>query len=165
MPRRFANPNARARVSKDEDGRGMALMLRDASQRIWGAEAPALASRCDAPQHEGEGAPRILAKRTQLPFWRNVPKDHLGSSPRKRGPIITAGGYGSRLSPRCREGSAGTTAGSVSSINLWLCEMMAGAASLFPACSLQGMMQLQRVGPPRPMWHHPRNPICHQSSS
>jgi len=54
MPRRFANPNARARVSKDEDGRGMALMLRDASQRIWGAEAPALASRCDAPQHEGE---------------------------------------------------------------------------------------------------------------
>ena len=49
-----ANSHARTRVSKDEDGRGMALMLRDASQRIWGAEAPALASRCDAPQHEGE---------------------------------------------------------------------------------------------------------------
>ena len=30
--------------------------------------------------------------------------------------------------------------------NLRLCEMKAGAASLFPACSLQGMVQLQRVG-------------------
>jgi hypothetical protein len=29
------------------------------------------------------------------------------SSPRKRGPIITAGGYGSRLSPRFREGRPG----------------------------------------------------------
>ena len=54
MPRRFANSNARARVSKDEDGHGMALMLRDASQRALAVEAPALASRCDAPQHEGE---------------------------------------------------------------------------------------------------------------
>jgi len=54
MPRRFANSNARARVSKDEDGRGMALVLRDASQRTWAVEAAALASRCDAPQHEGE---------------------------------------------------------------------------------------------------------------
>ena len=45
---------ARTRVSKDEDVHA-ALMLRDASQRIWALEAPALASRCDAPQHEGEG--------------------------------------------------------------------------------------------------------------
>ena len=30
-------------------------MLRDASQRASGAEAPALASRCDAPQHGGGG--------------------------------------------------------------------------------------------------------------
>ena len=42
-----------------------ALMLRDESQRIWAVEALALASRCDAPQHEGEGGPRILAKRSQ----------------------------------------------------------------------------------------------------
>jgi hypothetical protein len=40
----------------------MALMLRDASQRTWAVEAPALASGCDAPQHEGGGARRISAK-------------------------------------------------------------------------------------------------------
>jgi hypothetical protein len=39
----------------------MALMLRDASQRIWAVEVPALAFGCDAPQHEGDGARRILA--------------------------------------------------------------------------------------------------------
>src|SRR5262249_13398727 len=38
-----ANSNARARVSKDEERAiGFALMLRDASQRIWAVEAPAL---------------------------------------------------------------------------------------------------------------------------
>ena len=50
-------PQARtcvARVSKDEDGDGVgALMLRDASQRSEAAEAAVLASRCDAPLHEG----------------------------------------------------------------------------------------------------------------
>ena len=81
MPRRFANSNARTRVSKDEDGRlpspscfetrrsafGLRKRLRSrraamllsmrarGTQRTWAAEAPALASRCDAPQHEGEG--------------------------------------------------------------------------------------------------------------
>src|SRR5262249_35931614 len=39
-----AKSNARARVSKDEDGHDMALMLRDASQRASAAEASALAS-------------------------------------------------------------------------------------------------------------------------
>src|ERR1700757_1988944 len=52
--RSSANSNVRTRVSKDEDGRLFAPMLRDASQRIWAVEAAALASRCDAPQHEGE---------------------------------------------------------------------------------------------------------------
>jgi|SRR5215472_3933054 len=67
MPRRFANSNARARVSKDEDGRGMALMLRDASQRIWAVEASAPAPRCDAPQHEGEGgAPTCGCTKSRL---------------------------------------------------------------------------------------------------
>jgi len=58
-----ANSNGRARVSKDEEPTwvGMALMLRDASQRIWAVEVPALAFGCDAPQHEGDGARRILA--------------------------------------------------------------------------------------------------------
>ena len=48
----------------------MALLLRDASQRASGGEALAFASRCDAPQHEGEGVPRILAKRTQAGSMR-----------------------------------------------------------------------------------------------
>jgi len=34
----------------------LALMLRDASQRASAVEAPALATCCDAPQHEGAGA-------------------------------------------------------------------------------------------------------------
>src|SRR5258707_7067345 len=71
-------------------------MLRDASQRTWAMEAPALGFRCEAPQHEGEGH---LGKPKPSPLWPSV------SSPRKRGPMITAGGYGSRLSLR----SAGTT--------------------------------------------------------
>ena len=72
-------------------------MLRDAPQRTWAMKAPALGFRCDAPQHEGKGR-RILAKRTQDHFG-------LGVVPAKAGPMITAGGYGSRLSLR----SAGTT--------------------------------------------------------
>ena len=47
------NANARARVSKDEDGRRLALMLRDASQRFAAVEGVALVWRCAAPQHEG----------------------------------------------------------------------------------------------------------------
>ena len=56
--------------------------------------------------------------------------------------MITAGGYGSRLSLR----SAGTTmAWSERSTNLRLWEIIAGSASLFPACYLQGALQPQRV--------------------
>src|SRR5262252_3643728 len=107
MPKTFRKlAGACARLEGWGRAIGFALMLRDASQRIWAVEAPALASRCDAPQHEGD---RLLSMR--------------------------AGG----------------------STNLGLCEMMAGAASLFPACSLQGMVQLQRVGAGEgPLWHHPR---------
>jgi hypothetical protein len=45
-------------------------MLRDAPQRTWAMEAPALGFRCDAPQHEGEGR-RILA---------NEPNEHFGQT-------------------------------------------------------------------------------------
>src|SRR6266568_2034793 len=34
-------------------------------------KAPALGSRCDAPQHEGEGRPA---------FWRNEPNGHFGQT-------------------------------------------------------------------------------------
>jgi hypothetical protein len=37
-----------------------------ASQRTWAVEAPALASGCDAPQHEDDSARRILAKRSHV---------------------------------------------------------------------------------------------------
>ena len=48
-----ANLNARARVSKDEERAiGFALMLRDASQRIWAVEAPALLSMRAGATHQ-----------------------------------------------------------------------------------------------------------------
>jgi hypothetical protein len=46
-------------------------MLRDASQRAWAVEAPELASRCEAPQHEGEGAQRIFGQTNQPSFSPN----------------------------------------------------------------------------------------------
>src|SRR5262249_46531715 len=61
----------RARVSKDEDGH--ALMLRDAPQRTWAVEAPALGFCWEAPQDEGERR-GILAKRTQRSCWPNEAK-------------------------------------------------------------------------------------------
>src|SRR5262249_29382719 len=115
--------NARARVSKDEDGHGMALMLRDASQHSGGRSSSRPRARksglpdlrllkrpisgkpeigCDAPQHEGACARRILA---------------------------------SQAAARARR------------TNLRLWETIAGSVSLFPACSLQGTPQLQRVEP------------------
>jgi hypothetical protein len=142
-----ANANLRARVSKDEDGPvGCALMLRDASQRPSAVAAPALAVRCDAPQHEGKGAAAhfgqtnptvILAKRSQQ--W---------SSPRKRGPRITgwcswvpALAALSRDDNRVRS-REGPTCG---------CTKRALAhLLLFPACSLQGTVQLQRVSRSEP---------------
>jgi|307.fasta_scaffold74307_3 hypothetical protein len=79
MPKTFRKlAGACARLEGWGRAIGFALMLRDASQRIWAAETPALASRCDAPQHEGEGGPRILAKRSQPAFWRNEPNNSLG---------------------------------------------------------------------------------------
>jgi hypothetical protein len=53
-----------------------------------------------ALSHKGRGHER-LARRS---LAKRSPRVLLLSSPRKRGPMITAGGYGSRLSPRCREG-------------------------------------------------------------
>ena len=85
----------RARVSKDEDVRldsPSCFEMHRSARRP--RKAPVLASRCDAPQHEGAGARRILAER---------------------------------------------------SINQQLYEMTGGLPSLFPACSLQGMVQLTRV--------------------
>jgi hypothetical protein len=135
--RRSANSKARARVSKDEDVHA-GLMLRDASQRIWAVEGPALAPRCDAPA-------MLLSMRARVrgSFWRAKPR--IRSSPRKRGPIVTAGGYGSRLSLR----SAGTTNRLSKAPTCGCTEAPPGAISLFPDCYLQWLLQLQRVGPAR----------------
>src|SRR5215468_603846 len=62
----LAVPQSRKGVRASRRMRTVALMLRDASQRIWALEAPALAFGCDAPQHEGDGARRILAKRSHV---------------------------------------------------------------------------------------------------
>jgi hypothetical protein len=79
MPNKFRKfERACARLEGWGRAIGFALMLRDASQRASAVEALALASHCDAPQHEGEGARRILAKRSQPAFWRNEPNNSLG---------------------------------------------------------------------------------------
>jgi len=70
-------------------------------------------------------APRILAKRTQR--------------------TTTVFGYRSRLSARFGASAGTTNLSSERSTNLRLWETTAGSASLFPACSLQGTPQLQRV--------------------
>src|SRR5262249_14688533 len=99
--------------------------------------------------HFGETNPTgILAKRSQGSFGVVLAK--AGTHDHRRWLWVPA-------LPSLSRGSAGTTAGSLSSTNLRLCEMMAGAAALFRACYLQGMVQLQRVGPREgPLWHHPR---------
>jgi hypothetical protein len=69
-----ANANVRARVSKDEDGQ---CARPHASRRIAARQAvgrTCLASRCDAPQHEG-GEVRGA-------FWRNEPNPPQSGRPR-----------------------------------------------------------------------------------
>src|SRR5262245_6815151 len=64
----------RVRASRRMRTRGArALMLRDASQRGSDVEAPVLAARCDAPQHEGRSGRCILAKRPSAGFGENEP--------------------------------------------------------------------------------------------
>ena len=84
-----ANSNARARVSKDEDGPLHAPSCFETHRSaVRQRKGSTLLSRCDAPQHEGRRALRILAKRTPTAIWPNeasIPR----SCPRKRGPMIT----------------------------------------------------------------------------
>ena len=63
--RRSANSKARTRVSKDEDGRlgsPSCFETHRSARRLW---KRLRSSCCDAPQHEGDGARRILAKQSQ----------------------------------------------------------------------------------------------------
>jgi hypothetical protein len=76
--------------------------------------------------------------------------------------MITAGGYGSRLSPHCREVSAGTTAGSVLRTNLRLYEIGAGAISLFPVVINNGFYNSNVSGRRAPnLLPQACHPICH----
>jgi len=101
-----------------------------------------------------------LAKRSQA----------SGSSPRKRGPMITAGGYGSRpLAALGRD----DIAWSGRSTNLWLCEMAAGAISLFRVVIYNDFCNSNVLGRRGRMCHPDvppcvipcatirRHPICH----
>src|SRR5215831_12127699 len=76
-------PRARTRVSKDGDERLTSpLMLRDASQRALAGEAPAPTSRCDAPQHEGEGRSALrLWKRLRSPRAATLLSVRAGEAP------------------------------------------------------------------------------------
>src|SRR5262245_11976504 len=152
-------------------------MLRDASRRAWAVEAPALATGRDAPQHEGEGAPRVLAKRTQRRFGQTKPRiiwpsvvPARGTPRRSRRGDPVAGTHDHRrwlwvpALPSLSRGSAGTTiAWSARRINLRLCEMTAGAISLFPIDINNGNCNSNVFGlrgPYHPhmsptMWHHP----------
>jgi hypothetical protein len=134
-------------------------MLRDASQRAWAVEAAALASCCDAPQHEGEEAPRILAKRTQRAFWPNEAKDHLASSPRKRGPMVTAGRYGSRLSPRCREGRPGRQPRQSRAQTRGCTKWPPGPLPCFRPVIYREWCNSNVSGRRGPMWHHQSSPF------
>ena len=53
MLSRSAKSNERARVSKDEDGHGVGPHASRCIAAQRAGEASVLASRCDAPQHEG----------------------------------------------------------------------------------------------------------------
>jgi len=89
---------------------------------------------CAAPGTRDSGRRAFWRNEPNRHFGETNPRIHLGSSPRKRGPVITASGYGSRLSLR----SAGTTiAWSERRTNLRLHKITAGVISLFPACYLQ----------------------------
>jgi hypothetical protein len=78
--------------------------------------------------------------------FANAARSRLSGRSRESGnPGSLAGGHGSRLSARC----AGVGRDDVVArrSNLWLWETMSGWVSLFPACSLQGTAQPQRVAP------------------
>src|SRR5262249_49568452 len=74
LPQTRTRVRASRRMRTGEGAR--ALMLRDASQRGSGVAAPALAARCDAPQHEGRSGRCILAKR---------PNESCSGRPRESG--------------------------------------------------------------------------------
>jgi hypothetical protein len=68
-----AHANARARVSKDEDEPLHVPSCFETHRSAAGLRSMHAPLRCDAPQHEGDGGPGILAKRTQRSFWPNEP--------------------------------------------------------------------------------------------
>jgi hypothetical protein len=115
---------ARSAVPKDEASDPFALMLRDASQRGSAVEGSAPLSRCDAPQHEGRRALRILAKRTQLQILAKRTQRSFRPNEAKRECACLVGAKD----------------------NLPLYGMTAGCVPLFPDCYLQWVLQLARVG-------------------
>jgi hypothetical protein len=150
--RRSANLQARARVSKDGDERLGSPSCFETRRSAFGLRKRLRSRR----------AATLLSMRARAgrAFWRNEANRRERTQQFTWGPMITAGGYGSRLSLR----SAGTTiAWSARRINLRLCEMAAGAISLFPIDINNGNCNsnvFDLRGPYHPhmsptMWHHP----------
>src|SRR5262249_61994227 len=73
-------------------------MLRDASQRASAVDAPALASCCDAPQHEGEGRDQPAAVRDDC--RGNFIASGLLFTMKAATPTCRAG-EGPHVTPRC----------------------------------------------------------------
>ena len=87
-----AGASRRARVSKDEDEQAYSPSCFEThSSAASGVETVAFASRCDAPQHEGEGRDRGLANEA-IPHAR---EDRLIKKQ-----LIRVAGYGP-LFPHC----------------------------------------------------------------
>src|SRR5215831_1430661 len=94
MRKRFRKvERACARLEGSGRATRFALMLRDASQRGSAVDASALASCCDAPQHEGERGRRyvgqrdplvILAKRSHVAVRKEEPTCGCGKRSRLR---------------------------------------------------------------------------------
>jgi hypothetical protein len=70
-----AKSNERARVSKDEDGHGASPSCFETHRSALWLWKRLRSSGCDAPQHEGEGAPRIVG--------RTKPSEHQPAAARK----------------------------------------------------------------------------------
>jgi hypothetical protein len=95
-----SNSNARARVSKDEDEPLHTPSCFETHRSAANLRSMRAPLRCDAPQHAGDGALRILAKRSQAAAWARRTNLRVWGNERR-------------------------------------------LAFLFPACSLQGAMQLK----------------------
>jgi hypothetical protein len=102
----------------------------------WPSEGPARVSRCDAPQHEGGRCAAHFGETNPIVLNPVVPAK--AGTPDHR-PLF--------MGPGSSFARPGRQSWVTCSANLRLQEKGAGSALVFPACSLQGAAQPQRVAP------------------